>query len=159
MKNSTSVRKDKYDSIVSMLIKLSNHSKKQTLSKFQRGCKKKYVMMGNINKRCLYWRTDESFHISSHYVWGCVWCDAINLGHPRDYRKNKVTLDEKYFKIPEQCIKIFLQLCPLCFLSIRWKPKHRVPLKMIFSPEFGHRAQVDLIDMTNQSINGYSMDT
>jgi len=68
MKNSTSVRKDKYDSIVSMLIKLSNHSKKQTLSKFQRDCKKKYVVMGNINKRCLYWRTDESFHISSHYV-------------------------------------------------------------------------------------------
>jgi hypothetical protein len=73
-----------------------------------------------------------------------------SLGHPRDYRKNKYALDELYFKIPEQCVKIFLKLCPLCFPAKKQKAKHQIPLKMIYSPEFGYRAQIDLF------VHGYS---
>ena len=158
MKNSTLIGKEKYQEIVSLLLQLSSRHKKQPKSKFERDVEKKYVLVGNIDKRCLYCRTPNgTVAITTlEEVFDVMRTIHYSLGHPRDFRKNKVALDEKYFKIPEKCVRLFLQLCPMCFPSKRRTSKHRVPLKMIFSPEFGHRAQVDLIDMTTKAIYGYN---
>jgi hypothetical protein len=63
---------------------------------------------------------------------------------------------KEVLKNPERCVKLFLDLCPLCFASKKRKAENKVPLKMIYSPEFGHRAQIDLIDMTTKSVYGYN---
>jgi hypothetical protein len=78
------------------------------------------------------------------------------LAHARDLNKNKKELDSKYYGIPSSALKLFLQLCPLCFPSRPSKKKHQAPLKMIYSPRFGHRAQIDLINMETKAIQGYN---
>jgi hypothetical protein len=89
-------------------------------------------------------------------IFDVIYNNHESLSHPRDFQKNKFALDEKYYKIPERCVKLFLDLCPLCFASKKHKAENKVPLKMIISPEFGHRAQIDLINMTTKSVYGYN---
>ena len=78
------------------------------------------------------------------------------LAHARDLKKNKNELDSKCYRIPSSALKLFLNLCPLCFPSRPSKKQHRAPLKMIYSPRFGHRAQIDLINMETKSNTGYN---
>jgi hypothetical protein len=61
-----------------------------------------------------------------------------------------------YYCILEQCINIFLKLCPLFFPCKKHSAKSCAPLRMIIRPNFGHTAQVDLIDMTTKAIHGYT---
>jgi hypothetical protein len=159
MSNSTVITREKYDEIVQTLLQNSTIMKGKKLSKRERDCVKKYVLVGNIVGKCLYWKGSFNNHLSiTAYedVFDVMQSTHESLGHPRDYRKNKYALDELYFKILEQCMKSFLKLCPLCFPAKKRKAKHQIPLKMIYSPEFGHRAQIDLIDMTTKSVHGYN---
>ena len=132
IKNSTLIKDDKYAEIVSVLFDLSTCAKKQPKTKFERDCQTKYLLVGNIEKRCIHRKIPQSIEtvpITTFKEVFDVMCTIhYSLGHPRDFRKNKVELDKKNFKIPEKCICLFLQLCPLCFPSKRRTSKHRVPL-------------------------------
>jgi hypothetical protein len=75
------------------------------------------------------------------------------LAHARDPHKNKVELDSKCYGISEECLKLFLKMCPLCFPSRTRRAQSRAPLQMIYSPRFGHRAQIDLINMETKAIS------
>lgn len=44
------------------------------------------------------------------------------MGHPRDPRKQKIVIDEKYYGVSEKVVKIFVGSCPLC-LSYRGADK------------------------------------
>jgi hypothetical protein len=78
------------------------------------------------------------------------------LSHTKDFRKNKDELDKVWYSIPESCIKIFLNLCPIYHSgSNPARSSKPNPLKFIYSPRVGHRAQIDLIGMETQSYNGY----
>jgi len=159
MSNSTLITREKYDKIVEILLRNNTITKGKKLSKKERDSIKKYVLVGNVGGKCLYRKGSFNNHLSiTTYedVFDVMQSTHESLGHPRDYRKNKYALDELYYKIPEQCVKLFLKLCPLCFPAKKRKAKHQIPLKMIYSPEFGHRAQIDLIDMTTKSVHGYN---
>jgi hypothetical protein len=78
------------------------------------------------------------------------------LSHTKDFKKNKDELDKVWYSIPESCIKIFLNLCPICYSgSNPSRSSKQNPLKFIYSPKVGHRTQIDLIGMETQSYNGY----
>jgi hypothetical protein len=64
-------------------------------------------------------------------IFDVIYNNHESLSHPRDFQKNKFALDEKYYKIPERCVKLFLDLCPLCFAPKKHKAENKVPLKMI----------------------------
>ena len=71
-------------------------------------------------------------------------------------KKKKDALDDVYYSIPESCIRLFLNLCPICFSARPPSSKAKMnPLKFIFSPRVGHRAQMDLINMESISAEGY----
>jgi hypothetical protein len=76
-------------------------------------------MVGNIDNWCLYQKTADSvlpLDITTYEeAFDAMWSIDHSLGHPQDFRKKKFVMDKKYFKIPDQCIPLFLQLCQLCF--------------------------------------------
>jgi hypothetical protein len=78
------------------------------------------------------------------------------LSHVRTLRKNKLSLNSVWYGIPEECLRIFLNTCPLCMSARNPSLSSRMqPLKFIMSPTVGHHAQVDLISMESMSIQGY----
>ena len=36
------------------------------------------------------------------------------IGHARDIRKNKGTVDSTWYGVPEQAVRVYLSLCPEC---------------------------------------------
>jgi len=137
------------------LIDVPKNKKK---SKQERDYLKWYCNMGTMENRCLYrsCKSREPLLIPTFEEIFDIMCKAHNLlSHPRDYKKNEAELDRTYYSIPEQCIKLFLKLCPPCFPCRKRTAKSRAPLRMILSPTFGHRAQIDLIDMQTKAIHGY----
>jgi hypothetical protein len=137
------------------LIDVPKNKKK---SKQERDYLKWYCNMGTMENRCLYrsCKSREPLLIPTFEEIFDIMCKAHNLlSHPRDYKKNEAELDRTYYSIPNQCIKLFLKLCPLCSPCRKRTAKSRAPLRMILSPTFGHRAQIDLIDMQTKAIHGY----
>jgi len=115
MSNSTLITREKYDKIVEILLQNPTITKGEKLSKKKRDCIKKYVLVGNVAGKCLYQKGSFNNHVSTttyEDVFDVMQRTHESLGHHRDYRKNKYALDELYFKILEQCVKLFLKLCP-----------------------------------------------
>jgi hypothetical protein len=76
---------------------------------------------------------------------------TAELGHPKDKRKNKATINENFYCVPIGAIELYLSLCPNCATGRKISRKaKRNPLKMILTNSVGYRCQVDLIDMTSQ---------
>jgi len=72
------------------------------------------------------------------------------ISHARDTRKNKAAVEEEFYGVTQDVIDIYLSVCPKCAGSTKViKAAKLNPLKMIYSPSIGCRAQMDLIDMTS----------
>jgi len=56
MSNSTLITREKYDEIVEILLQNPTITKGKKLFKKKRDCIKKYVLVGNVAGKCLYWR-------------------------------------------------------------------------------------------------------
>jgi hypothetical protein len=87
---------------------------------------------GNGNENLLLQATyNEIFEIMYHH--------HDRLAHTRDYNKNKTELDKAWYKIPESCIQLFLNMCPICFPATNPSTGSKMqPLKFIVSPRVGH---------------------
>jgi hypothetical protein len=53
------------------------------------------------------------------------------------------------------CEKL-LKVMPPCFPCWKQSAKSHAPLRMILTPKIGHRAQIDLIDITTKAIHDYN---
>jgi hypothetical protein len=120
IKNSTLIKDDKYAEIVSVLFDLSTCAKKQPKTKFERDCQTKYLLVGNIEKRCLHRKIPQSIETVRMTTFKEVF-DAMStiryrLGHPRDFRKNKVALDKKNSKFQKSASAYFCNYVPFAFL-------------------------------------------
>jgi hypothetical protein len=164
MKNTTLIEQSKYDHIVKSLQSVRKKQNTTTIDKdkiptsAERRFNKKYRLKGNMQYRCLRRKLsngcyklvptyEEIFSIMSYH--------HNRLSHTRDLHKNKRELDKVWYKIPESCIKIFLNTCPYCFPAKNPSKSSKMqPLNMIFSERVGHRAQIDLIGMESQEYNG-----
>ena len=159
MKNSTMITMEKYNIIVEILLELESKGINEPKTKTERDYSKKYEIIGNVKGRCLYRKTKhgDSVIVPTFETAFDIMKDVhYGLAHARDTHKNKVELDSKCYGISEECLKLFLKLCPLCFPSRTRRGQSRAPLQMIYSPRFGHRAQIDLINMEGKAIQGYS---
>eukprot|EP00804_Cyclotella_cryptica_P019759 CCRYP_009665-RA/>CCRYP_009665-RA protein AED:0.39 eAED:-0.54 QI:0/0/0/0.33/1/1/3/0/338 len=79
-----------------------------------------------------------------------------NMGHARTARNILTSLKESWFGITQADVQLVIDLCPVCVGNTSRIRTSQTPLKMIFSPTIGHRAQVDLIDMcSNETQDGY----
>jgi hypothetical protein len=121
--------------------------------------KKKYILLSNVRNRCLHWRgTSGEWLLVPAYeeIFNILKFHHTSLSHIKDFTKNKDEVDKIWYSIPKSCIKIFLNLCPICYSGSNpaWSSKQN-PLKFIYSPRVGHRAQMDLIEMETQSCIGY----
>ncbi len=118
MKNSTMSSFEKYNFIVDTLIQFESEGANEPKTKFERDYSKKFEIIGNIEGRCLYWKTNngDSIIVPNFEAAFDLMKEAhYGLTHSRDPHKDKVELDSKCYRISEECLKLFLKLCPLCF--------------------------------------------
>jgi hypothetical protein len=161
MKNSTLISEEKYSYIIECLRSIK---RKGPIKKYWTNDEKtynlKYCLLTNVQRRCLFRRTKtgDLLQVPTYErIWEIMLKTHQDLAHMRDLRKNKMALDKIYYSIPESCLKQFLALCPICFSArIPMKKSKMNPLKFIFTPRVGHRAQIDLIGMESVSKDGYS---
>ena len=79
-----------------------------------------------------------------------------HISHASDVRKNKKTIDESWYGVPESAMQMYLSMCPECIASCRiTKTAKMNSLKMILSNTVGSCAQMDLINMSSQEFLGY----
>jgi hypothetical protein len=80
----------------------------------------------------------------------------VGMGHARTARNILLELKNSWFGITAADVQLVIDLCPICISNTSRIKSSQTPLKMIFSPTIGHRAQVDLIDMTsNETEDGF----
>jgi hypothetical protein len=80
----------------------------------------------------------------------------IGMGHARTARNILTELKNTWFGITQADVQLVVDLCPTCVGNTSRIRTSQTPLKMLFSPTIGHRAQVDLIDMSSCETNdGY----
>jgi hypothetical protein len=78
------------------------------------------------------------------------------MGHARTARNILLELKNSWFGITAADVQLVIDLCPTCIGNTSRIKVSQTPLKMLFSPTIGHRAQVDLIDMTsNETEDGF----
>jgi hypothetical protein len=161
MSNSTLLSKDRYYYILGCLKSIQRKGPKQkSWSLDEKRFNGKYKILTNVKDRCIYRRNKIGEWVQVTFyeeVWDLMHSSHQDLSHTRDFKKNKTALDKVYYKIPEQCIRLFLKLCPICFSARFPSKKSKMnPLKFIHSPRVGHRAQVDTILMDSVSVEGYN---
>eukprot|EP00804_Cyclotella_cryptica_P005151 CCRYP_018678-RA/>CCRYP_018678-RA protein AED:0.38 eAED:-0.87 QI:0/0/0/0.5/1/1/2/0/308 len=80
----------------------------------------------------------------------------VGMGHSRTARNILNELKNSWFGITLADVQLLINLCPTCVGKTSRIKASQAPLKMLFSPTIGHRAQVDLIDMTSaETIDGF----
>ena len=72
----------------------------------------------------------------------------VGMGHARTARNILNELKNEWFGIIQADVQLVVDLCPNCVGNTSRIRTSQTPLKMLFSPTFGHRAQVDLVDMS-----------
>jgi len=159
MKNTTLIDQARYNFIVSTLQSIAAYPSDTKLTAQEKRFKNKYILLSNVKNRCLNRRgTSGEWLLVPTYeeIFNILKFHHTSLSHIKDFRKNKDEVDKTWYSIPESCIKIFLNLCPICYSgSNPARSSKQNPLKFIYSPRVGHRAQIDLIGMETQSCRGY----
>eukprot|EP00804_Cyclotella_cryptica_P012261 CCRYP_013846-RA/>CCRYP_013846-RA protein AED:0.89 eAED:0.89 QI:0/0/0/0.5/1/1/2/0/334 len=80
----------------------------------------------------------------------------VGMGHARTARNILLELKNSWFGITAADVQLVIDLCPTCIGNTSRIKTSQTPLKMLFSPTIGHRAQVDLVDMTsNETEDGF----
>ena len=134
---------------------------------------------GNKRKRCSHtrhqYRLREKFELAigrgtnclRHCQTGCrvaIYEDLfdvirdvhVGMGHARTARNILQGLKNSWFGITAADVQLVIDLCPTCIGNTSRIKSSQTPLKMLFSPTIGHRAQVDLIDMSsNETEDGF----
>ena len=162
LSNTTLLSTMKYNSLVQDLQYVARERNQKLWTDEQKRYNKKFILIGNIQYRMLNRKNKhgnpdlDKLVATYEEVFDIMLFHHRRLSHTRDVRKNKIELDKVWWSIPESCLKLFLKMCPYCFPARNPSAGDKMqPLKFIFSPTVGHRAQIDLIGMESQSINGY----
>ena len=80
----------------------------------------------------------------------------VGMGHARTARNILNELKNEWFGIIQADVQLVVDLCPNCVGNTSRIRTTQTPLKMLFSPTIGHRAQVDLVDMSScETDDGY----
>ncbi len=80
----------------------------------------------------------------------------VGMGHARTARNILNELKNEWFGIIQADVQLIVDLCPNCVGNTSRIRTSQTPLKMLFSPTIGHRAQVDLVDMSScETDDGY----
>ena len=78
------------------------------------------------------------------------------MGHAQSTRNILNELKNEWFQITEANVQLLIDLHPTYVGNSSKIWTSQTPLKMLFSPTIGHRAQVDLVDMTScETEEGY----
>jgi hypothetical protein len=143
------ITRKRYNRIVGILLKYEDLSAAERRGEAAR-YNRKYRLQGPVKSTSLQrqqggqWLKVPTYEKVFEIIHQC----HLGLGHAKDRRKNKLTINKEYYGIPTAAIMLYLSLCPNCTTSRRkLKVSKRNPLKMILSKRVGHRCQADLIDM------------
>ncbi len=80
----------------------------------------------------------------------------VGMGHAQTARNILNELKNEWFGITQADVQLLIDLCPTCVGNTNRIKTNQTPLKMLFSPTNGHRAQVDLVDMSScETEEGY----
>eukprot|EP00804_Cyclotella_cryptica_P016783 CCRYP_002076-RA/>CCRYP_002076-RA protein AED:0.38 eAED:0.37 QI:0/0/0/0.5/1/1/2/0/315 len=80
----------------------------------------------------------------------------VGMGHARTARNVLSELKNSWFGITAADVQLVIDLCPTCVGNTSRIRASQTPLKFMYSPTIGHRAQVDLIDMSSaETEDGY----
>mgnify|MGYP006193251633 CR=1 FL=1 len=80
----------------------------------------------------------------------------VGMGHARTAQNILNELKNEWFGIIQADVQLVVDLCPNCVGNTSRIRTSQTPLKMLFLPTIGHRAQVDLVDMSSCEIDdGY----
>jgi len=78
------------------------------------------------------------------------------MGHAQSTRNILNELKNEWFQITEANVQLLIDLHPTYVGNSSKIWTSQTPLKMLFSPTIGHRAQVDIVDMIScETEEGY----
>jgi hypothetical protein len=76
-------------------------------------------------------------------------------GSNRTIASIKSVLNDRWYKVPERAVQVFLANCPCCLKKKKvWNKTKKNRLKMILTSYVGERSQMDLIDFRRNPKNG-----
>jgi hypothetical protein len=96
MSNSMLIFKQKYNEVVQILLALKARSKKQQKTKKERDYQRCYLLIGNVNTRCLFCNVtvgDPLLVPTFEEIFDVLYNIHSFLSHPMDFKKNKNELD------------------------------------------------------------------
>jgi hypothetical protein len=120
---------------------------KHTKSEYK--TRERFVLSAGHGTNALHHRDTDTRVVIYEDMFNVILDAHLSMGHARTARNILNSLKETWFGITQRDIQILIDLCPTCVGNTSRIRAKQTPLKMIFSPTIGHRAQVDLVDMSS----------